>query len=260
MTETAEQTTSTEPWYKPYVKGEGDDKILGRYKTQEEALASIPEMRRTISGSMRLPDATKLQGDDLVKAHRDVLGKIGLPDAPEGYDFKDLRSSLSQEVLDSLPGGADAFFLEAAKKAHGYGMLPWQAKIVLSEALAKHAEAIQAQGTAAKESETLLKTAWGTKYDENLATSKAAIARLQDEATKAGDKSAAEELAGLSPRAAFYLHDRLYKDGAGSPIVGSGGAPDVTSTVTAQVRQEYPGASEDQIKEIVDSRIKEGRA
>lgn len=253
------QTTSSN-WYDAYVKSDSDAGIFGQYKTPEDALAAIPDMRRTISAGVRLPD-TKLAGEDLINSHRGILKRLGLPETADLYDFSDVEGGLPKELAEKLPPD---LFKDARQKVHRWGLLPWQAKLVMAEALDNWKQGIASREAKRAEDEKSLKELWKDKYEEHSKLTKSALERIEKEAL--GDEGAGAlvaELEDASPvvrRALLHLYNRLYRDGSSAQTSsGAAGGGGDMELVRRQVMAEYKDFTESQIEEIVQARMRSRR-
>jgi hypothetical protein len=223
-----------EPWYSQYGAAEDDAKILGRYKDAGEAIKSIAHRERAFHDRIALPKADA-KPEELQKAHRNILTKLGAPKEPAGYAaiIEAAKETVPEGLKDRLP---DAFWDNCAKDAHELGYLPWQFERHLAMAVQHLDNGTKAEQDAKLERqdalEKTLKTRYGLKWQSH-ATNAELVASKLDEFLLQNPK-ALEGADGQPPKDAFskllqdghhpaldaaldHLYDLLLSEGDGGP-------------------------------------------
>lgn len=190
-----------EPWYGDKWKG---NETVSRFKDRDTLIEAFLNTKTKLGEvSSKMGNMIELPKEATPETVRPVLGRFGLPEAPEGY---------------KLPDNPQAKRLSAA--FHEAGLLPFQAERLIREVTAlseEHGKTEQAKADeAAKKAEEELKAEWGEKageYEEILsrfAADKESIA-----------VQAYEKLLGQDPKLAKKLAVQL----AAKPVRESKGPP-----------------------------------
>lgn len=106
-------------WFDKYNPPAEDHGILGKYKDEGEAIASIGARERHISQTIRVPDA-KAKPEDRSRSIREIMGRLGAFDEPAKYE-ESLRSLIPANLKDEF---SDEDIATVAKEAHRRGVLP----------------------------------------------------------------------------------------------------------------------------------------
>lgn len=152
----------------------------------EPSLQTITDLPSLVKGYVH---AQKLVGQDRVVLPRNdwtsedwntFYSKIGRPESPEKY-------ALPQDVqLHESMKFDDAVLANTKKTFHELGLTPKQAEGVMRHYIqatnARVESSLSEQKQSAEKATEILKGEWGEKFDQNLADSKAALAKFGDPA------------------------------------------------------------------------------
>jgi len=236
----APETPLETQWYDQFV-GEGEDaesvkKVLGKYKTADDAIKSIPYREKLLGkpdgNKVELP-GSELKGDGLVAAHRDILTKLGAAKDATGYQgvYDEMTKDLSDSERANL---SETFGADIMAEAAELGLLPWQFQQGLAQALQRNGQMVDARRDNQDECDKALKTAWRHHLAENKGLAETAAARIDDElfrdenAEQLSEAQRAEQ-GGLFKRLVVesqdpllyrvlcMVHDRLYSEGGNLP-------------------------------------------
>jgi hypothetical protein len=132
--------------------------VLDRYDSNDAVYKGLIELKQNASRSMLMPDS-KLEGDERITAHKEVMHKLGAPKETDGMNMGDV------EMIGSWGEEGMKVYKELAVDA---SLQPWQAKKVY-DAFAKSEKAgNEAAEKQRAEAEAGLKTDWGTEYEPNI--------------------------------------------------------------------------------------------
>ena len=141
-------------------KGSGEESHQ-QWNSPGDLVDSYRNLERMVGGQIKIPD----DGDE--KAWESLYGKLGRPDAPDGYTLGD--------PVEGLPEGMEAWYKDIA---HGMNLNDTQAKYGYGK-MAEYVNAMNAeQENAIKERDsaqmTELRNEWGAGYDAEISEGKKA--------------------------------------------------------------------------------------
>jgi hypothetical protein len=141
----------------------GDDakalKQLQRYASPEDVYKKARSLEQRLSSGELRPVLPKDADESVVKEYRAALG---IPEAPDKYDLKDVK----------LDEGDKALAAKVLQAAHGSHQTPDQVKATLTAWTEIKAAAFESQAAADKEAQTktedTLRGEWGNEYRRNI--------------------------------------------------------------------------------------------
>jgi hypothetical protein len=140
----------------------GDEKALkqlGRYASPEDVYKKTRSLEQKLSSGEYRPVLPKDADEAVVKEYRAALG---IPEAPDKYDLKDVK----------LDEGDKALAAKVLQAAHGSHQTPDQVKATLNAWTEIKAAAFESQAAADKEAQTktedTLRGEWGNEYRRNI--------------------------------------------------------------------------------------------
>jgi len=177
----------SEPWFTPLEANEEDKGIYSKYKTDKDALKSIPARERMITklNEDRKIDfpAENTKPEEARKQHRAILSRMGAPKDAAGY--KTIVDGAVKNLPEDLKGKIPpSFFDKCMEEAAEVGSLPWQFERQLAVALS-HIESNIEGDTDTKidrqdELERSLKVRHGLHWTEHVRNSELVAAQLDE--------------------------------------------------------------------------------
>jgi hypothetical protein len=245
------------------------EKVFGKYKDADEALASIPHREKLVGTRVDFPDPA-LPAEDTEKAHRKILAKLGAKKDAAGYAVDELLKDLDDSAKALIPEGAIARLQEQAAELH---LLPWQFERMLARALAEHEAGVRAQHDTRDAAEREMKRIFGHHLTEKMGAAEQAADLIDgdlfgQELAAMGEAERSERGGPLKQlvrdtndprlyRLMAFLHDRLYAEGEPVARGRSVAAQDQWTRDYKAYLAENPKRGPDLARRYADERAKE---
>lgn len=253
------------PWYDG-IEGldDGGRKILDKYKTQEDAIKSIPHRERRL-GDLKIdfPDE-KASPEDREKQHRLILRRMGLPKESDAY--KETAAKLMKDLAPDVKKAiSEDVVAQTCQEAVELGLLPWQFEKLFAEKLANTVQQVEnGQDTsvaAQNKLEKAMKLRYKLQHGDHVQNAELMAAHLDDfirenphglegENGKIAKDAVSQLLKGQSNPVLYavfdYLHDLILSEGDGSGTRRFGApANDVYTNAYNTAKTQWPNRGED---------------
>lgn len=225
---TTTAATASAPWYAeitdPEIKGYVENRGLTA-KTPLEAFLETAKAHRAAEAHLGVPAdrLLRLPADQNPDAWRDVWGRLGAADKPDGYDLSSVKRADGTDI--------DPEFAAVLRNTAAANHVTKEAAVKIAADLTAFQEAqaksqAEAAARADTEARAALKTSWGANYEANLDIARRAVRALggtQDQI------DALEKAVGFDKVMGFLLNAGE-KMGEASYVTGSNPGPNMPRT------------------------------